>query len=122
MATTQLFPIYTKISQKILGTAAGRRGVIGNQMVGGNQMIVEGLELFWLALRCPMHAWSWPRANHEERVEGFDAHQTCHKCTSRRLFDTREWHAGPVYRRIVRPHSTGEEYSAGFGKHAEYSH
>ena len=116
MATAQLLPIYTKLSRKLLRKAARSREI------HGNQMIVEGLDLFWLALRCPMHAWSWPRANHEERVEGFDAHQTCHKCTSRRLFDTREWHAGPVYRRIARSYPTGEDYSAGFGTQAEYSH
>ena len=116
MATAQLLPIYTKLSQKILRKTARSREI------RGNQIIVKGSELFCLALRCPMHAWSWPRANREERVEGFDAHQTCHKCTSRRLFDTRDWHAGPVYRRIERPHPTGEEYSADFGKRTEYSH
>lgn len=92
MATAQLLPIYTKISQKILRKTARRHEVAGNQ-------IVEGLDRFWLVLRCPVHAWSWPRTNKEERLPGFDAHQTCHKCTSRRMFDTREWQAGPVYRR-----------------------
>jgi len=100
VATAQLLPIYTKISQKIL-RKTGR-----SHVVGGNQ-IVEGLDRFWLVLRCPMHAWSWPRTNKEERLAGFDAHQTCHKCTSRRMFDTRAWQAGPVYRRLSRPHGVG---------------
>jgi len=29
----------------------------------------------------------------------FDSHQTCHKCTSRRMFDTKQWQAGPIYRK-----------------------
>jgi hypothetical protein len=114
VATAELFPIYTKLSQRILRTAACRREVGGNQ-------IVEGPDLFWLVLRCPMHAWSWPRSNKEERFEGFDAHQTCHKCTSRRMFDTREWQSGPVYRHMVRPEGAGEERFANFGKQTEHS-
>ncbi|MGA9586910.1 MAG: hypothetical protein WBQ95_16355 [Terracidiphilus sp.] len=109
MATAELLPLYTKLSQRILRTAARRREPGGNQ-------IVEGPALFWLSLRCPMHAWSWPRTNHEERFEGFDAHQTCHKCTSRRMFDTREWRSGPVYRHMVRPEAACEECSANSGK------
>ena len=99
MATAQLLPIYTKLSQKILRKTARWSEVGRNHVVGGNQ-IVEGLDRFWLALRCPLHTWSWPRANYEERIEGFDAHQTCHKCTSRRMFNSQDWHAGPVYRRV----------------------
>jgi hypothetical protein len=91
VATANLFPTYTKLSQRILRRSARPK------LIGNNQL-VEGLDRLVLVLRCPLHAWSWPRANKEERFEGFDAHQTCHKCTSRRLFDTREWNAGPVYR------------------------
>ncbi|MGA8743398.1 MAG: hypothetical protein WB561_19570 [Terracidiphilus sp.] len=91
MATANILPIYTRLTQKILGKAGSRRET-------GDAKILEGLKLFWLELSCPTHAWSWPRTNQEERFEGFDAHQTCHKCTSRRLFDTREWHAGPIYK------------------------
>ena len=112
MATAELFPIYTKLSQKILRKAA-------RQPEAGGYRVLAGLDLFWLALRCPLHAWSWPRSNNEERFEGFDAHQTCHKCTSRRMFDTSEWHAGPVYRQIVQPDAASEVRSATFGKKAE---
>ena len=114
MATAELLPIYTKLSQRILRTAARRREI-------GDNQIVEGLGLFWLSVRCPMHAWSWPRTNHEERFEGFDAHQTCHKCTSRRMFDTREWQAGPVYRHMVRPEVAGEEYPPNLGRKTGHS-
>lgn len=96
MATAQILPIYTKISQKILAKTIRRREVGGAQ-------IVEGLEGLWLALRCPMHAWTWPRANKEERFRGYDAHQTCHKCMSHRMFDTQEWQSGPIYRRQQHP-------------------
>ena len=92
MATANTYPIYEKLSQKVLGWTTPRREIGGAQFV-------EGLDRLWLALQCPMHAWSWPRANKEERFEGYDAHQTCWKCMSRRLFDTRQWHSGPIYRR-----------------------
>lgn len=92
MATAHILPIYTRLSRKIL------RKTLRRTWTGGT-VVVEGLERFWLAVRCPMHEWSWPRANKDERVEGYDAHQTCHKCTSHRAFDTRGWHAGPIYRR-----------------------
>jgi hypothetical protein len=102
VATAELLPIYTKLSQKILSKAV-RSGEAGSYREAGDNQIVEGLDLFWLTLRCPTHAWTWPRANNEEHFQGFDAHQTCHKCTSRRLFDTQKWQSGPVYRRRSQP-------------------
>jgi hypothetical protein len=120
VATAELFPIYTKLSQKILRKAVRPHEARGYREAGDNQ-IVEGLDLFWLALRCPTHAWTWPRANNEEHFAGFDAHQTCHKCTSRRMFDTQKWQAGPVYRRRVEPDKAREGCSANFGKKAEPS-
>src|SRR3569833_3997143 len=91
LATTQLLPIYAKLSQKILCRTAGPR------FIGGAE-IVEGMDRVWLSLRCPMHAWSWPRANRDVRLGTFDSHQTCHKCTSRRMFDTRAWQPGPIFK------------------------
>ena len=71
MATAQLLPIYTKISQKILRKRSAQRlNARSNPLISGNQYLVEGLDRFWLALRCPSHAWSWPRANHQEASEG----------------------------------------------------
>ena len=94
MATTHILPSYlrlgTRISRKILSKTVRR--------VGSTEL-VEGIDRMWLTLRCPMHAWSWPRTNHEERLPGYDAHQTCYKCTSHRMFDTHGWQAGPMYRR-----------------------
>jgi hypothetical protein len=93
VSTANILPIYARLSQKFLRKAVRRRNT-------GATQIVEGLDRFWLVLRCPMHTWSWPRANKEERTPGFDAHQTCHKCTSYRMFNTQQWQAGPVYRRV----------------------
>lgn len=91
MATAQLLPLYRTISRKILGKSSHSR-------LQGEFQIVEGFDRFLLALSCPAHAWTWPRANSEERLGGYDAHQTCHKCMSRRMFDTEKWQAGPIYR------------------------
>jgi hypothetical protein len=96
VATTQLLPIYAKLSRKIL-----RRSAPVEVFPGA--VVLEGMDRFLLTLRCPLHAWSWPRANRDEYLGRFDSHQTCHKCTSRRMFDTHEWTAGPVYRK--REHS-----------------
>ena len=92
MATAHVLPIYTKVSQKILQLHARPREV-------PSLNFVVGVDRFLLALQCPAHAWSWPRANKDERVVGFDSHQTCYKCDSRRLFDSQNWQSGPIYRR-----------------------
>lgn len=91
MATVQLFPNYKTISRKIPRRTARSRSI-------GKFEIVEGFDRFLLALSCPAHSWTWPRTNKEERFGGYDAHQTCHKCRSRRMFDTHVWQAGPIYR------------------------
>jgi len=90
VATTPLLPIYAKLSRKFI-----RKRV---QVFAGVE-VVEGIDRFWLALRCPRHAWNWPRANRDERLGRYDSHQTCHKCTARRMFDTRGWQAGPIYKK-----------------------
>jgi hypothetical protein len=92
VATTQILPVYIRISRKILGKSERSHRV-------GSMKLVEGLDRMWLSLRCPVHAWSWPRANCEDRLPGYDSHQTCHKCISHRMFDTNGWQAGPVYRK-----------------------
>jgi len=53
----------------------------------------------WLAVLCPKHSWTWPRANRDERLGRYDSYQICHKCMSRRMFDTQAWQAGPIYKR-----------------------
>jgi hypothetical protein len=120
VATAELFPAYTKFSQKILRRAARRREAIGYSETGVYH-VTAGLDLFWLTLRCPVHTWSWPRTNNEERFEGFDAHQTCHKCMSRRMFDSRRWRAGLVYRHKIRAEAEREQYCAELGKKGDGS-
>ena len=95
MATAHLLPIYRTITGRILRRRVRSYGA-------GEIRIVEGFELFCLALSCPFHSWTWPRANRDERMGGYDAHQTCHKCMSRRMFDTRAWRVGPIYKRESR--------------------
>jgi hypothetical protein len=112
VATAELLPIYTKLSQRIRGNASRRRNASGIR-------IVKGLESVWLRLRCQTHAWTWPRTNTGERFDGFDAHQTCHNCMSRRMFNTREWQAGPVYRVLVGPDAASDAYPASFGEASE---
>ncbi|WP_109485977.1 hypothetical protein [Occallatibacter savannae] len=91
MATTQLLPRSAKLGRRSAPIA-----------IPAGFEIVEGLDRLWLALRCPAHAWSWPRANGDELLGRYDSHQTCHKCTSRRMFDTQSWQAGPICKRRVR--------------------
>lgn len=95
MATANILPAYARLSQRILSVVVPRPET-------GSTEFVRGLDLLWLMLKCPAHTWSWPRSNKEERFKGYDAHQTCCKCASRRLFDTREWQSGPIYKRGVR--------------------
>jgi hypothetical protein len=121
VATSELFPTYTKLSRKVLRKAARRREATIGYSETGVYRVAAGLDLFWLTLRCPTHAWSWPRTNKDEEcVEGFDAHQTCHKCMSLRMFDSRKWHAGLIYRHQIRPEADRQR-SANFGKKAEPS-
>jgi hypothetical protein len=91
MATTHPFPPYSGIS-----------GNIDRVRIRFREpeffLIVEGFSQLLLFIQCPRHQWTWPRANKEERVSGFDAHQTCFKCNSRRLFNSKEWRPGPIYR------------------------
>ncbi len=91
MATTQAFTTFAGISRKI-----GR--ILPRQVEFESIQTVEGLSWLRLFLSCPRHEWAWPLTNREERVKGFDAHQTCFKCASRRLFNSKDWLSGPIYR------------------------
>jgi hypothetical protein len=93
MATTNAFPAYIGISGDI-------RRIRPRFGEAESILIVEGFNWLLLFLRCPRHQWTWPRANREERVNGFDAHQTCFKCSSRRLFNSKDWRSGPIYRHL----------------------
>ena len=86
------FPIDSALRRKILH-------IRNRSCEVGSVQLVLGLDRFRLFLHCPHHTWTWPRANHDERISGFDAHQTCFKCNSKRLFDSHRWQSGPVYRR-----------------------
>jgi len=85
------FPIDSPLSRGILRIRTRPRET-------GSIRFVLGFDRLRLFLHCPRHAWTWPRTNHDEHVSGFDAHQTCFKCNSRRFFDSQHWLSGPVYR------------------------
>ncbi len=63
--------------------------------------LLGGFDVLLLKIACPSHAWSWPRSNKIEAIEGFACHQTCTKCASQRLFDSRSWRPGPYYKRGI---------------------
>jgi hypothetical protein len=95
VATVQALPIYRdpeqKTEEKVLQFPTRAREVESIDLI-------FGMRRFWLMMSCLRHKWSWPRANKEERLHGFDAHQTCQKCRSTRFFDSHAWQAGPIYR------------------------
>jgi len=92
----QVFPIYAKLSRRLLRMAAPR----ADQPIH----VIAGLDRIRLFLDCPRHAWAWPRSNRDEHYPGFDSHQTCSKCSSKRFFDSRRWRSGPLYRSRHKPH------------------
>jgi hypothetical protein len=63
--------------------------------------LVLGFRRVLLKLTCPSHAWNWPRPIQGQKPDGFDAHQTCFKCTTERFYNTRTLQAGPLYRSVV---------------------
>jgi hypothetical protein len=65
---------------------------------GRNVCLIVGFNRFLVKLACPSHAWSWPRPIPGEPSSGFDAHQTCFKCSTERFYNTSTLQAGPLYR------------------------
>jgi hypothetical protein len=67
--------------------------------------LILGFNRFLLRFACPFHSWNWPRPIQGESPAGFDAgfdaHQTCFKCTVERLYNTTRLEAGPLYRTHV---------------------
>ncbi len=62
---------------------------------------VQGVRRILLLLYCPSHSWNWPRLMPDGSREGFDAHQTCFKCNTQRLYNTTSLTAGPLFRTRV---------------------
>jgi hypothetical protein len=65
---------------------------------GRNVRLIVGFERLLVRLACPSHVWSWPRPIPGEKVDRFDAHQTCFKCSTERFYNTSTLRAGPLYR------------------------
>jgi hypothetical protein len=63
--------------------------------------LILGFDRILLMFTCPSHAWNWPRPIQGNKPDGFDAHQTCFKCSTERLYNTNTLQAGPLYRTLV---------------------
>jgi hypothetical protein len=63
--------------------------------------LIQGFHSILLKFACPSHAWNWPRPIRGQKPAGFDAHQTCFKCSTERFYNTSNLQAGPLYRSLV---------------------
>jgi hypothetical protein len=62
--------------------------------------LVGPIDRAFIRMACPRHEWNWPISNRDiAKVDGFDAHQSCTKCASERLFNSKNWIPGPVFRK-----------------------
>ena len=90
-------PSYLPYAAPGLRTPAFRRPSVEAEQIH----LVPGVNRLLLRLACPIHSWNWPRPIQGESPEGFDAHQTCFKCTVERLYNTTRLEPGPLYRTQV---------------------
>src|ERR1019366_10158954 len=88
------------VQATLLTTQVSDRRIRKRLQAAGSFKLVRGLDLVLLELCCS-HKWSWPSANADESViEGYDSHQNCSKCATERLFNSKSWNAGPMYRPV----------------------
>lgn len=88
------------VEATILAPHVSDRRIRKRLQAAGTFKLVRGLDLVLLELCCS-HKWSWPSANADQSViEGFDSHQNCSKCATERLFNSKSWKAGPMYRPV----------------------
>jgi hypothetical protein len=90
-------PSYLSFAAPKLKPSAFRKPSVDAEQIH----LVPGVNRFLLRLACPFHSWNWPRLIQGESPAGFDAHQTCFKCTVERLYNTTRLEAGPLYRTHV---------------------
>jgi hypothetical protein len=90
-------PSYLSFAAPELKAPALRRPSVEAEQIH----LVPGINRLLLRLACPFHSWNWPRPIQGESPAGFDAHQTCFKCTAERLYNTTRLEAGPLYRTYV---------------------
>ncbi len=77
-----------------------RKALRGNTQIE----LVGRIDRAFIRIACPRHEWNWPLSNPDVvEIDGFDAHQSCTKCASERLFNSKNWTPGPMFRK--RPHS-----------------
>jgi hypothetical protein len=94
-------PSYLPYAAPVLNTPAFRKPSGEAEQIH----LVPGFHRLLLRFACPFHSWNWPRPIQSESPArfdaGFDAHQTCFKCTVERLYNTTRLEAGPLYRTHV---------------------
>jgi hypothetical protein len=62
--------------------------------------LVGRIDRAFIRMACSHHEWNWPVSNPDAiKVDGFDAHQSCTKCASQRLFNSKDWTPGPMFRK-----------------------
>lgn len=72
-----------------------------NALRGNTQIELVGrIDRAFIRMACPRHEWNWPLSNLDSvKIDGFDAHQNCTKCASERLFNSKRWIPGPIFRK-----------------------
>jgi hypothetical protein len=66
--------------------------------------LIGHVDRAFIRMACPRHEWNWPLSISDTvKIDGFDAHQSCTKCASQRLFNSKKWTPGPMFRK--RSHS-----------------
>jgi hypothetical protein len=66
--------------------------------------LIGHIDRAFIRMACPRHEWNWPLSISDTvKIDGFDAHQSCTKCASQRLFNSKKWTPGPMFRK--RSHS-----------------
>lgn len=72
----------------------------------GGIHILTGTAKLMGNFKCRNHKWTWPqtseRFDYASAVDGgqFDSHQTCTECGIHRLFESREFQPGPLFREV----------------------
>jgi len=74
-----------------------RKALRGNSQIE----LVGPVDRAFIRMACTRHEWNWPILNRDiAKIDGFDAHQSCTKCASQRLFNSRNWIPGPMFRKL----------------------
>jgi len=105
----QIKPKSTKTWQPPVAKSKARKP----ELVCEGMRFLSFFERLLLSIMCN-HQWTWPHTldeyNYPLKSFGtqdtpevrYDAHQTCPHCTAHRLWHTKSWTPGPVFRRVLK--------------------